>query len=127
MALERAVVGALTHAELVELVVGQSELIDRLQATVAEQQALIGRLEARVRGLETERDRNDPTTKMPGLKPAATPRRRKAGPRKRREHGFSRVRGEPTERVEHAAEQCPDCATPLSGGWVAWRKEVLEI
>jgi transposase len=127
MALERAVVGALSHAELVDLVLRQSELIDQLQATIVRQQAVIGQLEARVRALETERDRNDPTQKMPGLKPAATPRRRKAGPRKRREHGFSRVRSEPTERVEHAVEACPDCAAPLSGGWVAWRKEVLEI
>jgi transposase len=127
MALERAVVGVLSHAELVDLVIRQSELIDQLQATIVQQQAVIGQLEARVRALETERDRNDPTKKMPGLKPAATPRRRKSGPRRRREHGFSRVRGAPTERVEHAAETCPHCATPLSGGWVAWRKEVVEI
>ncbi len=58
MALERAVVGALTHAELVDLVVRQAALIDELRATVAEQQALIGRLEARVRELERERDRD---------------------------------------------------------------------
>jgi transposase len=127
MALERAVVGALSHAELVDLVVRQSVLIDRLQATVAEQQALIGRLEARVRELEARRDRDDPTTKMPGLKPAATPRRRQEGPRKRRADGFSRPRAVPTERVEHAAATCPRCATPLRGGWVAWRKEVLEL
>jgi hypothetical protein len=127
MVLQRAAVGAMTHAELVELVVRQSELIDQLQATLAQQQGLIGRLEARVRELESERDRSDPTKRMPGLKPAATPRRRKTGPRQRREHGFSRVRGEPTERIEHALAQCPACATPLAGGWVAWRKEVLEI
>jgi transposase len=127
MALNRAVVGALSHAELVDLVIRQSELIDQLQATIVQQQALIAQLEARVRALETERDRNDPTKKMPGLKPTATPRRRKAGPRTRREHGFSRVRGTPTERVEHAVEACPHCATPLSGGWEAWRKEVVEI
>jgi transposase len=127
MVLERAVVGALSHAELVDLVVRQSELIDQLQATVAQQQALIARLEARVRELEEQRDRDDPTKRMPGLKPAATPRRRKAGPRKQREHGFSRARGVPTERNEHAVAVCPDCATALAGGWVAWRKEVLEI
>jgi transposase len=127
MALDRAVVGALAHAELVDLVVRQAGLIDRLQAVIAEQQALIARLEARIRELEAERDRDDPSAKMPGLKPAATPRRRKAGPRKRRAHGFSRARGWPTERVVHAAESCPRCATPLGGGWVAWRKEVLEI
>ncbi len=127
MALDRAVVGALSHAELVELVVRQSVLIDQMHAVVAEQQALIGRLEARIRELEADRERNDPTTKMPGLKPAATPRRRKAGPRKRREHGFSRPRAVPTEQVVHAVAACPRCATALSGGWVAWRKEVLEL
>jgi transposase len=127
MVLERSAIGSLTHAELVDLVLRQLELIDRLQATIVQQQALVGQLEARVRALEAERERNDPTKKMPGLKPAATPRRRKAGPRRPREHGFSRVRGAPTERVEHAAETCPRCATPLSGGWVAWRKEVVEI
>jgi hypothetical protein len=126
MALDRAVVGALSHAELVELVVRQAELIDRLQATIAEQQTLIGRLEARIRALEEQRDRDDPTTRMPGLKPA-TPPRRKPGPRRRRAHGFSRARGVSTERVVHAAERCPRCATPLHGGWVAWRQEVLEL
>ena len=127
MVLERSAVGSLTHAELVDLVIRQSALIDQLQATSAQQQGLIATLEARVRDLEQQQDRDDPTKRMPGLKPAATPRRRKAGPRKQREHGFSRVRGVPTERVEHTVEQCPHCATALAGGWVAWRKEVLEI
>jgi transposase len=130
MALDRAVVGALSHAELVDLVVRQSEVLDRLQATILEQQALIARLEARIRELERElaqRDRDDPTTKMPGLKPAATPRRRKNGPRKRRATGFSRPRARPTERVVHAVAVCPRCATALAGGRVAWRKEVLEV
>ena len=76
MALSRAVAGAFSHAELVDLVVRQSEVIDQLRATIAQQQALIARLEARIRELEEERDRNDPTKKMPGLKPAATPRRK---------------------------------------------------
>ena len=127
MALDRAVVGALSHAELVDLVVRQSVLIEQLQAMIAEQQALIARLEARIRALEAARDGDDPTKKMPGLKPAATPRRRKDGPRKRRAHGFSRARSVPTARVEHVVAACPHCATPLRGGWVAWRKEVLEI
>jgi transposase len=128
MALTRAVAGALSHAELVDLVVRQSELIDQLQAVIAEQRTLIARLEARIRELEAERDRNDPTKRMPGLKPAATPRRRKSGPRKRRAHGFSR-RGAvaPTEQVVHAAAVCPQCATRLSGGTERWRKEVLEV
>ncbi len=131
MALQREVVGALSHAALVDLVVRQSELIDQLQAVIAEQQALIARLEARVRDLEQQlkqRDQNDPTKRMPGLKSAATPRRRKSGPRKRRAQGFSRgVAPRPTELVWHAAATCPQCAAPLSGGTERWRKEVLEL
>src|SRR5207237_1224914 len=49
MALERAVAGALTHAELVDLAVRQSALIDRLPAALAEQQGVVARLGARVR------------------------------------------------------------------------------
>lgn len=122
--------GVLSHAELVDLVVRQSRLLDQLQATSAEQQTLIARLEGRIRELErglAQRDRDDPTQKMPGLKPAATPRRRKDGPRKERAQGFSRPRALPTEQVIHAVDVCPHCATPLAGGWVAWRKEVLEL
>src|SRR5438067_10482214 len=131
MALTREVAGALSHAELVDLVVRQSELIEQLQAVIAEQRALIAQLEARIRDLEQQleqRDRNDPTKRMPGLKPVAMPRRRKSGPRKRRAHGFSRREcPTPTEQVVHAATVCPRCATPLSGGTERWRKEVLEL
>ncbi len=131
MALTREVAGALSHAELVELVVRQSELIEQLQAVIAEQRTLIAQLEARIRDLEQQleqRDRNDPSKRMPGLKPAATPRRRTSGPRKRRAHGFSRREcATPTEQVVHAVAVCPRCATPLSGGTERWRKEVLEL
>jgi transposase len=130
MALERAAVGAMTHAELADLVVRQSVLIDQLGAALAEQRLQIAQLRAELRAVKREleqRERDDPTKKMPGLKPAATPRRRKEGPRKRRARGFSRPREAPTERVVHAAERCPRCATLLGGGWVGWRKQVLEL
>jgi transposase/uncharacterized coiled-coil protein SlyX len=131
MALTREVAGALSHAELVDLVVRQSELIDQLQAVIAEQRALIAQLEARIRDLEQQleqRDRQDPRQRMPGLKPASTPRRRKSGPRKRRAQGFSRCQAPtPTEQVVHAVAVCPQCATLLSGGTERWRKEVLEL
>lgn len=133
MALVREVVGALSHAELVDLVVRQSVLIDQLQATIAQQQALITQLEARVRDLEqqlAQRDKDDPTKRMPGLKLATTPRHRKSGPRKHRPHGFSRPRSPaPTEVVTHAAAQCPHCQTLLIGApeRERWRKEVLDL
>jgi transposase len=131
MALTREIAGALSHAELVDLVVRQSALLDELRAVIAQQQAYIAQLEARIRELEqqlAQRDRQDPRQRMPGLKPAATPRRRKAGPRKRRGRGFSRRQSPtPTEVVAHAAAVCPACATPLSGGRERWRKEVLDL
>ena len=131
MALRREVMGALSHAELVELVLQLDARLEQALALIAEQQAHIARLEARIRELEEQleqRDRNDPTQRMPGLKPAATPRRRKSGPRKRRAHGFSRGQAPaPTETVLHAVAVCPQCATPLSGGTERWRKEVLEL
>ncbi len=131
MALTREVVGALSHAELVDLVVRQSVLIDEQQASIAELRALVATLEARVHDLErqlAQRDKDDPTKRMPGLKPAATPRRRKTGPRQRRSRGFSRpLSPTPTEVVLHAADRCPHCQTPLSGGRERWRKEVLDL
>ena len=130
MALQREVVGALSHAELVELVLQLDARLEQALALIAEQQAHIAQLEARIRDLEQQleqRDRNDPSKRMPGLKPAATPGR-KSGPRKRRAHGFSRREcPTPTEQVVHAAAVCPRCATPLSGGTERWRKEVLEL
>jgi transposase len=131
MALTREVAGALTHAELVDLVVRQSVLIDQLQAVIAQQRALIATLEARIRDLEqqlAQRDKDDPTNRMPGLKPGGTPRHRKGGPRKRRPRGFSRpLSPTPTEVVRHAADHCPHCQTPLDGGRERWRKEVLDL
>ncbi len=129
MALTREVVGALSHAELVNLVVRQSVLIDELQAVIAQQQLQMAQLEARVREWEqqlAQRDRDHPTKRMPGLKPAATLRRRKDQPRKRRAQGFSRpLSPTPTEVVRHAQDACPHCATSLSGGRERWRKEIV--
>ena len=65
----------------------------------------------------------------PGLKPKAD--REPAQPKKprqpRRPHGFARTRMTPTQRVEHAVEQCPDCGTQLSGGWTQRTREVIDL
>ena len=34
---------------------------------------------------------------------------------------------EPTDRLEHAVDICPDCGTGLSGGWTHRTREVIEI
>ena len=33
----------------------------------------------------------------------------------------------PTQWVEHALEQCPDCETQLSGGWTHHTREVIDL
>ena len=131
MALTREAVGAMRHAELVDLVLRLDARLEQALAVIAQQQALIATLEARVRDLEqqlAQRDKDDPAKRMPGLKPGGTPRHRKPGPRKRRPHGFGRrLSPTPTEVVVHAAPTCPHCRAPLAGGRERWRKEVVDL
>ena len=47
--------------------------------------------------------------------------------RKRRSHGFARTLIVPSQREEHVVEQCPDCGTQLSGGWVQRTREVIDL
>ena len=99
-----------------------------LEATVAAQQQTVATLAARVHELERRLGSSDGQG-MPGNKPAAATRSKATGrPRKKRAHGFARRRSDrPTRRVVHAAAVCPACATPLTGGWAAWRREVIEL
>ena len=99
---------------------------EALLALIAEQQATIGQLKEQIAVLET-RLGGGSHSGMPGNKTASTPRAPRKASRKKRTDGFARVRMEPTQQVEYALESCPDCGTQLSGGWVARRREVIEI
>jgi hypothetical protein len=122
---QREVVGALSHAELVELVLWRHEALERTQAALAEAEVLIARLEARVRELETRLGLRSAGKGSANQLQQAKPRSKK--PRKKRSHGFSRLRGVPTRRVIHVLERCPHCAAPLAGGSVKWTREVIEL
>ena len=98
-------------------------IIAQLQATVLEQQRVIERLERRVAELEGQAKPGGPP-RMPGHQPPAQQQ-----PRKQRRHGFARPRLTPTHRVEqvrveYVVENCPDCGTHLTGGWVQRTREV---
>ena len=100
---------------------------DVLIGIILRQQAINERLEKRIAQLEG-RAKSGGSGRMPGLKPKgygkpAQPKK----PRKPRRHGFARSRMTPTQRVEHALEQCPDCGTQLSGGWTQRTREVIEL
>ena len=97
-----------------------------LLAIIAEQNATIAQLQERLSTLEARLNTRN-SLGMPGNKPpSGRPTPRKAA-RKRRPHGFARVRMVPTQRVDHAVEVCPDCGTHLVGGWVQRTREVIEI
>ncbi len=101
-------------------------IIAQQQTSITEQQATITQLQQRVAALEARLNtRNSPG--MPGNKPRSAQRPPSKAARRRRPHGFARVRMAPTQRVEHAVEVCPDCGTHLVGGWVHRTREVIEI
>lgn len=104
----------------------QQAEITRLTATVAEQQLTIGRLEARLRDVEQGGDKGG-RGEMPGHKAQQAAEPDPGRTRKRRLRGYGRQRGEPTDVVVHALEQCPDCGTALDGGTPKWSRQVLEV
>lgn len=110
-----------TRAELLALLAAQ-------QQTITQQQATIATLEQQVADLERRLGRSGGTG-VPGTKPTGQTRSRARGtPRKQRSRGSSRRRSPaPTQVVTHAADHCPDCSTPLTGGWVKRRREVIEL
>ena len=105
-------------------------VIAEQQGVITGQQGAIAELRQRVESLEARLSGGGLGARMPGHKPAAR-RKRAAGegkkPRRKRQQGFARLRMEPTGRVVHAPESCPECHTTLSGGWVQRTREVIEL
>lgn len=130
-----------SREDLIAIILAQRDLLTRLEQVVARQAGQIAALDATIKRL-TERlgeraaarpddDEADggasPAPRgMPGLKPGAAPARPPA-PRTRRGRGYARRRMAPTRRVEHAVAACPHCQTPLAGGTVVHRREVLDL
>ena len=110
-----------TREELLALIVQQ-------QATITQLQATITALEARVQELEARLVKGGPPKGMPGHKPQQPDPARVKQPRKRRDHGFARLRAvAPTTTVRHAVDACPACGCTLLGGTVKRTREVIEV
>ena len=101
------------------------ELVLAQQQTIAQLQAVIDQLQARIADLERRLGRSGGQG-MPGLKPKAD-EAGPAKPRKRRAKSFGRKRGSPTKIVTHAVERCEECDITLVGGSVKRTREVIEL
>jgi transposase len=119
---------AASREALLAHVAVQAATIAAQQRTISTLEAAVATLQARVAELE-RRLGSGGGKGVPGTKPASAARSKATGkPRKRRDRGSARARSlRPTHRVRHAAHRCPDCGTPLRGGWVSRRREVIEL
>jgi hypothetical protein len=97
-----------------------------LLTIIAEQKTVIDQLQRRTTELETRLNTRGPLG-MPGNKSSSRPRAPRKETRKRRDHGFARVRMTPTQQVEHRLEVCPDCGMNLTEGWVRRTREFIEL
>lgn len=126
---EELIAGLMQQRE--HLAAQEQELV-RLRAELVAQQAIIQQLSAQIGMLLAAADPGADGAHphaMPGLKPAAR-RPAPAGPRparKQRVHGYSRRRARPTTIQTHAVAHCPHCCTPLRGGTLRRRREVIEV
>jgi transposase len=108
------------RAVLLGIISEQRQQLATQATQIVALQEQVGALTARV----TELEQRDPPA---WAKPNRPQRERPRPPRKRRGTAFVRRREEPTAVVEHAAERCPDCGTALAGGWVRWRRQVIDL
>ena len=107
-------------AELRTLVAGLTEQNGLLRQQVA----ILQQENARLRGTPLAR----PPDPAPEVKPATPRRQQKTRKKRAPEHNRGRHRMERATRWEtHAAEQCPQCGEPLSGGWIVRRVQVIEL
>jgi transposase len=124
--LERDVSG-LDHEGLLVVIDEMRTLLSLQQNTITQHEATIAILTQRIKELEARPSGGAGPTGMPGIKPASRNRPPRKEERKPRSQGYARRRSVPTEQVEHKLDKCPECQTPLQGGSVHHRREVIEI
>ena len=113
--------GSASHETLLAIVAEQ-------QTVIAKQQTVISELRERIKTLEERVSLRSRPSGMPGNKwPSKRPESGGKKPRKQPPHGFARQRTEPTRRVVHAVESCPECGTGLEGGWVYRTREIIDL
>ena len=98
------------------------ELVGRLFGHIQVLEARIAELEGQQKPPTDAGKERKPPSWVKANRPA-----RSKGERRKRPHGFGRLREEPTHRVEHATASCPDCQVPLTGGRVCGSRQVITL
>ena len=98
------------------------ELVGRLFGHIQVLEARIAELEGQQKPPPDAGKERKPPSWVKANRPA-----RSKGERRKRPHGFGRLREEPTHRVEHATASCPDCQVPLIGGRVRGSRQVITL
>ena len=98
------------------------ELTGQLISIIEAQEARIAELEGQRKPPDTGLKGHKPPRWVKANKPAHPKRERQ-----KRAHGFARRREGPTHRAEHAMTSCPECRTPLGGGRVRCRRQIISI
>ena len=119
MQLDRSALEQLDREALLTLALTQ-------QARIAALEGQVATLTARVNELSGEPPPPPAPPPPPFVKPPR-PAKPPKGPRKRRAHNAARRRDAPTRIIEHVVDRCPGCDTPLSGGEVVRRRQVLHV
>ena len=99
-----------------------AEIIAALRAEIVTLRKRITELEKQL-GL----DDDPPSSARPRSERNPPKPRSSDNKRKKRKLQFFRRLDEPTQHIDHKAEQCPDCGRTLSGGSPAVRKQVIDI
>jgi hypothetical protein len=115
---------SLSREELVVIIHEQRRALLELQDAVEALNARVSTLEEENEDLRSRLGGGGKTTPH-WVKPNRAGRRKKQ--RKKRHKSFVRPREAPTEIVEHALDECPDCGRKLSGGTVHHSRQVIEI
>jgi transposase len=114
--------GQLSVPELVAIIEQQAALIEQQARTIE-------KLERRIAELERQLEDKGPSDPPGFVK--ANRKKRPAGdvkkPRKKRSTNHARKLEEPTERVIHTVDNCPDCGRKLSDGWEQSKRQVIDV
>jgi transposase len=118
-----------SNEELLALVRQQQSVIAEQAVALRQAQVRIAHLEQEIADLKAGGGGGKTARPAPDFVKPNTPSQASTvrTPRKKRERNFTFHRLSPTAQVEHACARCPDCGHPLSGGWEASRRQVVEI